>query len=549
MLIQVITKAVPIRYRIHQLSISLGASSPPEHCSREIEQKVCSLLKIPRHALEKITIERKSIDARDKTQLSIVYGLLVDLDVQVKLKKIAPTLASPVLYEPPYQVPLAKRSFSFRPIIVGAGPAGLFAALALAEAGLKPLILERGDCIEERQKKVAHFFHRGELDPESNVQFGEGGAGTFSDGKLVSQIKDPHGRKQKVLSELIKAGAPAEIAYLAKPHIGTDKLVGVLVNLRRHIERLGGIFQFRSPVTKIHTRHGHISGVEIKDGQTIETDILVLAPGHSARDLFGLLADMNVAMEPKSFAIGLRIEHPQEMISFNQFGPLWQHPSLPVAEYKLTAQTTDQRPVYSFCMCPGGIVVNSSSELGGIVCNGMSNFSRQGTNANAAIVVAVRPSDFGSTLLSGLEFQRHWEEKAFIAGKRTYALPIQTLSDFIQGRPSTQLGTIQPSITGNYSLADLSTCLPPYVVKGIAQALPHFSHSIKNFDRLDALLSGVETRTSSPLRILRNAQGVASIPGLYPAGEGSGYAGGIMSAAIDGLRSAEKILDPTYLET
>lgn len=525
-------------YRVHQLALPLDAG--PEELSRAAARA----LKVETRRVLRVVVERKSVDARDKGRLRLVYGLLVEVEGGAK-PRVPPSVALRAAPLPPYRGPTRTRDFPVRPVVVGAGPAGLFAALLLAEAGARPLLLERGDPVEKREAVVAAFLAGGALDPESNVQFGEGGAGTYSDGKLTTQVKDEGGRNRKVLAELVAAGAPEEILYLAKPHVGTDRLVTVVSALRRRIEGLGGEVRFRSRVDAILEAGGRVSGVVVNGSERIETDAVVLAPGHSARDIFATLAASGIAMERKSFAIGLRIEHPQEMISRSQFGEEWRHPALPAADYKLTGRTSDGRGVYSFCMCPGGRVVNSSSETGGVVCNGMSDFARDGRNANAAIVVAVSPEDFSSSdVLAGVRFQREWEAAAFAAAGGSYALPVQTYGDFREGRVTTAFGSVLPSVSdsGRFAFADLNRCLPPTVARGIVEGVGRFGSSIEGFDRPDAVLTGVETRTSSPVRILRNAIGEASLPGLYPAGEGAGYAGGIMSAAMDGLRVAEWVL-------
>lgn len=533
-------------YRIKQLVLPLSAEDG------EIGKAAARLLRIPPDSLRNITIEKKSVDARDKRALKLVYGLQVEIDGKPG-KAVPASIAVPAAPEPEYTVPEPVRSFSSRPVVVGAGPAGLFAALILAEAGARPLLLERGDRIDVRDKAVRSFFSGGDLDPESNIQFGEGGAGSYSDGKLTTGVRDGNGRSRKVVRELIAAGAPAEIAWLAKPHVGTDKLLEVVAGLRRKIEELGGEIRFRCRVDSITVQPGaggeRLSGVLVNGGEKIEAEAVILAPGHSARDTFTALNAQGIVMEQKPFAIGLRIEHPQEMISESQFGPDWKHPSLPAADYKLAARTGDGRGVYSFCMCPGGVVVNSSSEPGGVVCNGMSYFARDGRNANSAVVVSVGPGDFaGTNVLAGVEFQRRWERAAFSAAGGGHVLPVQTLADFHSGRPSTVLGSVLPCPTGAFKLTDLGPCLPSSVAQGIREGILRFGLLLKGFDREDAVLTGVETRTSSPVRITRNDRGEASLPGLYPAGEGAGYAGGIMSAAMDGIRAAEKVLtsqDPT----
>ena len=436
-----------------------------------------------------------------------------------------------------------------RPIVVGSGPAGLFCALLLAENGYRPLVIERGDEVDARNASVRAFFDSGILDTESNVQFGEGGAGTYSDGKLNTTVSDLFFRNSKVLGEFVEAGAPPEIVFLNKPHIGTDKLVKVVRALRKKIEALGGEVRFRSRVTSLIIKDDRVKGVIIgkadDDGvgdERIESEVVVLAIGHSARDTFYDLAAQGIAMEPKAFAIGLRIEHPQEMISRRQFGEKWRHPDLPVADYKLTYRSANGRGIYTFCMCPGGYVVNSSSEIGMVACNGMSDYTRDSGNANSAVVVSVRPEDFGGVgALAGIEFQRGWEGRAFLAGGGDYALPVQTFGDFLAARPSTALGRVLPRIRGHYALADLNNCLPDYVASSIKEGIMAFDKKLRGFARPDAVLSGVETRTSSPVRILRDDTFQSPIRGLYPCGEGAGYSGGIMSSAIDGIKVAEAI--------
>ena len=528
------------KYRIFQLALPLDADE------RDLSRAAAKLLRVDSPSITNTIVERKSVDARDKGDLRLVYRLIVDLDTPLKTR-LPESVAAPAEEATRWELPPSKRKSSARPVVVGAGPAGLFAALVLAEAGTKPILFERGDAVEKRDVVVKGFFGGAELDPESNIQFGEGGAGTYSDGKLTTQVRDENGRNRKIIDELIAAGAPAEISRLAKPHVGTDMLRVVVANLRRRIEFLGGEIRFRCRVDDFQAKDGRVCGVTVNGNERVDTDAVVLAPGHSARDTFAVLAALGILMERKAFAIGLRIEHPQEMISESQFGPRWRHPALPAADYKLAARTDDGRGVYSFCMCPGGTVVNSSSERGGLVCNGMSDFARDGRNANSAIVVAVGPEDYGDFgdggLLAGVEFQRHWERLAFAAGGGNYALPVQLLADFQAGRPSIALGAVDPSVTGAYALTNLYPCLPSCVAKGIAGGIRQFGRSIAGFDRGDAVLVGVETRTSSPVRILRNDGCQASLAGLYPAGEGAGYAGGIMSAAMDGIRVAEKVLE------
>lgn len=522
-------------YRIPQVALS------PDAGDDELRRRVERILRIDPRAVGRITVERRSVDARDKGAVKLVYGLTVEVD-HGKSTRIPASAAVPVAPEQPYPEPRSWRSFSSPPVVVGSGPAGLFAALILAEAGTKPIVLERGESVEERDRTVKAFYGGAELDVESNIQFGEGGAGTYSDGKLNTQVKDTAGRRGKVIRELIAAGAAAEIAVLAKPHVGTDVLLGVVAALRRRIIALGGKFSFRARMDDLFVSDGRLAGVSITGLGRIDTEALILAPGHSARDTFALLADRGVRMEAKSFAVGLRIEHPQELISRSQYGKFWNHPALGAADYRLASRTSDDRGVYSFCMCPGGSVVNASSEQGGVVCNGMSDYARDGKNANAAIVVAVGPGDFGGGVLGGVEFQRRWERAAFAAAGGGHALPIQLLGSLAEGRLDTTLGGIAPSAGRAWRFADLRPCLPPFVLSGILEGIARFGKSLEGFERRDAVLSGVETRTSSPVRILRNEGCESSLHGLFPAGEGAGYAGGIMSAAMDGIRVAEAVL-------
>jgi hypothetical protein len=482
----------------------------------------------------------------------VVYAVSADLRKEPP-RRVPDSIAQRVTERGHYVLPTPKRTPDSRPIIVGSGPAGLFCALLLAESGYRPLVLERGDDVDSRNRAVSSFFDSGALDPESNIQFGEGGAGTYSDGKLNTTVTDPCFRNAKVLEEFVEAGAPPEIRYLSKPHIGTDYLVRVVKALRKKIEALGGEVSFRSRVSSLLIEEGQVKGVVVaKDGVPggglrLESEIVVLAIGHSARDTFLELSNEGVAMEPKAFAIGLRIEHPQEMISRRQFGESWRHPDLPIADYKLTHRSANGRGVYTFCMCPGGYVVNSSSEPGMVACNGMSDYRRDSPNANSAIVVTVRPEDFGAAggcedALAGVEFQRRWERLAFEAGQGGYELPLQTLGDFIAGKRTTALGGVLPSVRGCHVLSELNACLPDYVAASIKEGILAFDRKIPGFARSDALLSGVETRTSSPVRIPRGADFQGSITGLYPCGEGSGHSGGIMSSAMDGIKVAEAIM-------
>jgi uncharacterized protein len=438
----------------------------------------------------------------------------------------------------------APQNLTSRPIVIGMGPAGLFAGLLLAQMGFRPLILERGKEVRERTKDTWRLWRQGVLNPESNVQFGEGGAGTFSDGKLYSQIKDPRYLGRKVLEEFVKAGAPEEILYESHPHIGTFKLVGMVEKMRATILSLGGEIHFGSRVDDIEIKNGQVTGVVLNNGEFIATGHVVLAVGHSARDTFAMIHRRGVYIEAKPFSIGFRIEHPQSLIDRARYGRNAGNPLLGAADYKLVYHAGNGRSVYSFCMCPGGTVVAATSEPGRVVTNGMSQYSRNERNANSGIVVGITPEqDYPGDVLAGVEFQRRWESRAFELGGRDYCAPGQLVGDFLAGRPSTKFGEVQPSYTPGVHLTDLSSALPDYAIAAIREALPAFSKQIRGFDMADAVLTGVETRTSSPIRIKRNKDDYQSINtrGLYPAGEGAGYAGGILSAAVDGIEVAEAV--------
>jgi uncharacterized FAD-dependent dehydrogenase len=431
-----------------------------------------------------------------------------------------------------------------RPVVIGMGPAGLFAGLLLAQMGFRPLIMERGKEVRERTKDTWGLWRQGVLNPESNVQFGEGGAGTFSDGKLYSQIKDPRYLGRKVLEEFVRAGAPEEILYESHPHIGTFRLVGMVEQMRATILSLGGEIRFGSRVDDIEIVDGAVRSVVLSNGECIATNHLVLAVGHSARDTFAMLRKRGVYIEAKPFSIGLRIEHPQSLIDAARYGRNAGNPLLGAADYKLVHHAGNGRSVYSFCMCPGGTVVAATSEPGRVVTNGMSQYSRNERNANSGIVVGITPEqDYPGDVLAGVEFQRRWESRAFELGGKNYQAPGQLVGDFLAGSPSTKFGEVQPSYTPGVHLTDLSTALPDYAIAAIREALPAFAKQIKGYDMADAVLTGVETRTSSPIRIKRNKDDYQSINtrGLYPAGEGAGYAGGILSAAVDGIEVAEAV--------
>jgi uncharacterized FAD-dependent dehydrogenase len=429
------------------------------------------------------------------------------------------------------------------------GPAGLFAGLILAQSGFRPLILERGKVVRERTKDTFGFWRQGALHPESNVQFGEGGAGTFSDGKLYSQIKDPKHYGRKVLQEFVKAGAPAEILYVSHPHIGTFRLVSMVEKMRATILSLGGEIRFESRVNDIEIEDGRVRGVILADGERIATDHLVLAIGHSARDTFDMLHKRGVYVEAKPFSIGFRIEHPQSLIDRARYGANAGNPLLGAADYRLVHHSSNGRSVYSFCMCPGGTVVAATSEPGRVVTNGMSQYSHDERNANAGIVVGITPEDFPvdsegqRSPLAGVTLQRHWESRAYELGGSNYRAPGQLVGDFLAGKASVSFGNVLPSYTPGVHLCDLGDALPDYAIEAIREALPAFAKQIQGFDMPDAVLTGVETRTSSPIRIKRNDDDLQSInvQGLYPTGEGAGYAGGILSAAVDGIKVAEAV--------
>ena len=522
---------------------------PLDHAESEIKAAVLKRLQIGPQDLVGYSVFRRAADARKRSAISLIYTLDIDVRNEAALlKRLAGdrnlSLAPNVSYRIVTGAPDGRAS---RPVIIGTGPCGLFASLILAQMGFRPIILERGKVVRERTKDTWGLWRRSVLNPESNVQFGEGGAGTFSDGKLYSQIKDSHHYGRKVLAEFVKAGAPSEILYVAKPHIGTFRLVMIVESIRQTIEALGGEYRFQSKVEDLEIderRDGsrQVLGVMLGDGTHIATDHVVLAVGHSARDTFQMLWDRGVAIEAKPFSIGLRIEHPQSLVDRYRYGERAGHPRLGAADYKLIYHCANGRSVYSFCMCPGGTVVAAASEPGRVVTNGMSQYSRNERNANSGIVVGITPADYPGHPLAGITFQRHWEERAFEAGGATYAAPAQRVGDFLALRGSTSLGKVVPSYKPGVRLTDLATCLPDFAVAAIREALPAFDRQIKGFALHDAMLTGVETRTSSPIRIRRdNTYQSLNTRGLYPAGEGAGYAGGILSAGVDGIRIAEAV--------
>ena len=489
---------------------------------------------------------------KNKAELWLAFAaiaLIYALDVEVRneaavlaglkgLRSVMPTPDTSYRF-----VAHAPAGLQNRPLVIGTGPCGLFAGLLLAQMGFRPIILERGKIVRERTKDTWGLWRQGKLNPDSNVQFGEGGAGTFSDGKLYSQIKDPKHYGRKVLTEFVKAGAPEEILYVSKPHIGTFRLVGMVENMRAEIRELGGEIRFEQRVTDIIIDDGQVRGVKTATGDEIHADHVVLALGHSARDTFEMLHDRGVFMEAKPFSVGFRIEHPQSLIDKARLGPHAGHPLLGAADYKLVHHASNGRAVYSFCMCPGGTVVAATSEPNRVVTNGMSQYSRNERNANAGIVVGITPEDYpGSGPLAGIALQRELESRAFELGGGTYEAPGQLVGDFLQGRPSTKLGSVEPSYKPGVRLGDLSTALPDYAIAAIREAIPAFDRQIRGFNLYDAVLTGVETRTSSPLRITRGDDFQSlNVKGLYPAGEGAGYAGGILSAGVDGIKVAEAV--------
>ncbi|MGN6209078.1 NAD(P)/FAD-dependent oxidoreductase [Asticcacaulis sp.] len=524
---------------------------PLDHPSEALSEAICARLGITADELLSFEIARRANDARKKSAILLIYS------VDVVLKDEAGVVAR--MAGDPSVRPTPDTEYRFighapavsqkrRPVVIGAGPCGLFAALILAQMGLKPIILERGKVVRERTKDTWGLWRKSELNPESNVQFGEGGAGTFSDGKLYSQVKDPRHLGRKVLTEFVKAGAPPEILTEAHPHIGTFRLVSMVEHMRQTIEALGGEYRWQTRVTDIDIETApddtrQVRGLHLHDGGYLEADQVVLAVGHSARDTFQMLYDRGVFIEAKPFSIGVRIEHPQSWIDMARFGNCAGHPDLGAAAYSLSHHCENGRTVYSFCMCPGGRVVAAASEPGRVVTNGMSQYSRKEFNANAGFVVGIDPErDYPGHPLAGIELQRRLESQAYVAGGSDYKAPGQKVGDFLAGRGSTDFGEVLPSYKPGVHLTDLSECLPDFVIKAMREALPVFGRQIKRYDHPDAMMTGVETRTSSPIRITRGKDLQSlNTQGLYPAGEGAGYAGGILSAAIDGIKIAEAV--------
>ncbi len=506
-----------------------------------LRKEIAKKLKITASDILELRVRKQSLDARKKPDL--YYVLTVDLKVskeqQILKRKQHVTISA--VTEQPYQMPESgSMPLSHRPVIAGFGPAGLFCALLLARAGYRPLVLERGEDVDHRTAAVERFWNTGILDTESNIQFGEGGAGTFSDGKLNTLVKDGCGRNHYVLETFVEAGADPDILYVNKPHIGTDVLRTVVKHLRQEILSLGGEVRFGCKVTDLKIRDQQLTAVMVNETEEIPCEALVMAIGHSARDTFSMLHGHQILMQPKSFAVGLRIEHPQSMINLSQYGQE-HHPLLGAANYKVTRKLENGRGVYSFCMCPGGYVVNASSEEGQLAVNGMSYRARDSRNANSAMIVTVTPDDFGHEgVLGGIEFQRDLERAAWQAGNGK--VPVQLFGDFCENRTSTGLGEVTPCIKGEYQLSNLRTVLPDFLSQSLIEGVSGFERQIHGFSRPDALFSGVESRTSSPVRIVRNEQFLSSVAGLYPCGEGAGYAGGITSAAMDGMKVAEAVI-------
>ena len=537
---------------------------PLDHPPEALRAAVLARLRIGDAALKQLTVVKRGVDARKKAAVVLTYTVDCEVDDEsavlarnagdVQLRTAPDTRYRTIAHAPADFHTLGRP----RPLVIGFGPCGIFAALLLAQMGLRPVVLERGKAVRERTKDTWALWRLGVLNPESNVQFGEGGAGTFSDGKLWSQISDPRQLTRKVLTEFVKAGAPEEILWVSKPHIGTFRLVGVVEKMRAEIEALGGEERFGARVADVRIAGAGetraIRGVTLADDTQIDADHVVFALGHSARDTFAMLHERGVFMEAKPFSIGFRIEHPQGVIDRARYGPAAGNPILGAADYKLVHHARNGRSVYSFCMCPGGTVVSATSEAGRVVTNGMSQYSRNERNANAGIVVGIAPQDYRQdgrseglvSPLDGMAFQRQWESRAFELGGADYKAPAQLIGDFLRGQASSALGSVEPSYKPGVCLVDLGhparSCLPPYAIEAIREALPAFDRQIKGFLMNDAVLTGVETRTSSPLRITRGRDHQSlNVRGLYPAGEGAGYAGGIMSAGVDGIEVAESL--------
>jgi uncharacterized FAD-dependent dehydrogenase len=520
---------------------------PIDHPPEAVELAILQRLKLKPQDIIRIEVFKRSYDARKNVKLAFIYTIDIAVRAEEQVLKACAhdghvRLAPDTSYHFVAHATALKDPDFLRPVVIGFGPCGIFAALLLAQMGFKPIVLERGKKVRERTQDTWGLWRKNVLNPESNVQFGEGGAGTFSDGKLYSQIKDPKFYGRKVIQEFVKAGAPEEITYVAKPHIGTFRLVGVVEKMRQEIIALGGEIRFSHKVVGFNIERNQIQGIKIAGEPDLPANHVILALGHSARDTFQALHEAGVYMEAKPFSVGFRIEHPQSLIDQARLGPHAGNPVIGAADYKLVHHAKNGRTVYSFCMCPGGTVVAAASEPNRVVTNGMSQYSRNERNANAGIVVGITPADYPGGPLAGIEFQRTLESQAFLMGGSNYEAPGQLVGDFLEGKPSKQFGAVTPSYQPGVHLTDLAESLPAYAIEAIREAIPAFAKQIPGFSMKDAVLTGVETRTSSPLRITRGPHFQSlNIKGLYPAGEGAGYAGGILSAGVDGIKVAEAV--------
>ena len=538
---------------VHTIMLRLtNVKLPLDHSSSALKQEVIRKLELQEGELLDFTVFKRSYDARKSDDIFLIYSLDVELTAPAHKRCLAqfagndsvrpsPDMSYKYVADKPANFPQAQQ---LRPVIIGFGPCGILAALLLAQMGLKPIVIERGQDVRQRTKDTWGLWRDRELNEESNVQYGEGGAGTFSDGKLYTQIKDPKFYGRKVLTEFVKAGAPEEILFVSKPHIGTFKLVKMMENIRAEIIALGGEIRFGEKLAHLNIEEQQVTGLTLSSGEVINTQHVILAIGHSARDTFQSLLESGVYIEAKPFSVGLRIEHPQSVIDKARFGVNAGNEILGAADYKLVHHCQDGRNVYSFCMCPGGTVVAAASEPGKLVINGMSEYSRNERNANSAIVVDINPAqDYPQHPLAGIDLQRQLEKKAFLMGGENYNAPAQLVGDFLAGKASEKIGSVQPSYKPGVTLSDLSQLLPDFAVKALREAIPEFNKQIKGFSMYDAVLTGVETRTSSPVCIKRDKDSFISIntKGLYPAGEGAGYAGGILSAGVDGIKVAEAL--------
>jgi uncharacterized protein len=530
--------------RIDEIDLNL------EESESVLPERIAKILGLPRDEIIDYLVVKRAVDSRDKKKILFVYSVDVTLSdpeksfPEILLRNKEKVLRHRLRLQPPYTYEIKEVSFDEnrpRPVIIGTGPSGLFAGLLLAKSGLKPILIEQGKNVEERIKDVNRFFTTGELNTKSNIQFGEGGAGTFSDGKLHTVVNNP--RKKLIFEELIEAGASAEICIDAQPHIGTDKLRKIVKNIRQKIIDLGGEVRFETCLTDIEIKDEKIVAVVFNENEKIIVEDLILAIGHSARDTYQMLYDNKLEMQAKPFSMGVRIEHTAEMINRAQYGDFHKNPKLPTARYRLVSHSKKNRSVYSFCMCPGGTVVPAASEEGRLVTNGMSEKAQDGRNSNSALLVNVLPTDFESEHpLAGIKFQRHWEEKAYKAGGGHYKAPTQLVGDFLENKPSVRLKNVSPTYAPGVTMTTLNDCLPDYIVDSLREALPILNRKIKGFASPEAVLIGVESRSSAPVKIVRDENFQSNIKGIYPAGEGAGYAGGIISSAIDGLKVAEAII-------